>query len=354
MSNNTNNKKICVGMSGGVDSSVTAYLLKKQGYDVIGVTLELHDKNSSEDSDSEIAQAKKIASKLGIEYEIIDYRDSFQNIVMKNFIDEYSVGHTPNPCIMCNPNIKWKAMLEFADKIGAEYVATGHYANILQLENGRYTIKMADSKAKDQTYALNRLTQEQLKRTIMPLGAYSKDEIRNIAREIDLEIANKPDSQDICFIPDGDYVNFILNSTDKTFPEGDFVDTKGNILGKHKGILNYTYGQRKGLGIALGKPAFVTNIDIDANQVVIGDNEDCFKSTLIAKDINYMGIEKLDTAYKCMGKIRYAHKAAPCTISLTEDKKILCEFDSPQRAITPGQSVVFYENEYILASGIIE
>lgn len=350
-------KKVVIGLSGGVDSSVAAYLLKENGYDVIGVTMKTwhgEDKPQAECAGAGIVEdAEKVAKMLNIPYHVIDFHKEFDENVVSYFVNEYVCGHTPNPCIICNRTVKWEALLKKAKEFGAEYIATGHYSNIVKLQNGRYSIKRAACKEKDQTYVLYNLTQEQLAHTLMPVGGYSKDKIRSIAKNIGLSVAEKSDSQEICFIPDNDYAGFIESHTGEESIPGNFVDINGNILGRHKGIINYTVGQRKGLGIALGYPVFVLKILPETNEVVLGSNEQVFSSRLVADKVNFMGIEDIDENEKYMAKIRYNHKGALCNIKRLENGKIECIFEQPQRAVTPGQAVVFYKDDYIAGGGII-
>lgn len=342
--------KVVVGMSGGVDSSVCAYLLKKEGYEVIGVTMETwqeeHNKFAIED-------AEKVAKTLGIEYHVIDFKDTFKKEVVEYFLEEYNCGRTPNPCVVCNRKVKWEALLKWANEMGADYVATGHYARIDKLPNGRYAVRNSVTAKKDQTYALYNLTQEQLRHTIMPVGEYTKDEIRNLAIDAGLEIANKPDSQDICFVPDNDYASFIKKQTGKESECGNFVDTDGNILGQHKGIIHYTVGQRKGLNLSMGHPVFVVAIRAETNEVVIGNSEDVFAKRLIAHKVNFMGIEGIEGEYRTFAKIRYNHAGAWCTMKMAGEDKVEIIFDEPVRAVTPGQAVVFYDGEYVMGGATI-
>ena len=354
-------KKVVFGMSGGVDSSVTAYLLKEAGYDVIGVTVQIwqeEDQQTLEENGgccglSAVEDARRVAHTLDIPYYVMNFRKEFKEQVMDYFLDEYLQGRTPNPCIACNRYVKWEALLHRSMEIGADYIATGHYAQVVQLPNGRYTIKKSVSARKDQTYALYNLTQAQLAHTLMPVGAYDKEEIRKMAEEINLLVANKPDSQDICFIPDNDYARFIHENSEQTIEEGNFVDLDGNILGKHKGITNYTVGQRKGLNLPMGRPVFVVEIRPETNEVVIGDNKDVFQPKLYANQLNFMSIEDLEGEMVVTAKIRYSHQGAKAVIRKIEEDIVECEFEEPQRAITPGQAVVFYDGDYVVGGGSI-
>ena len=354
-------KTVVVGLSGGVDSSVAAYLLKEQGYDVIGVTMQIWQEEDSctvEENGgwcglSAVEDARRVAQKLDIPYYVMNFRKEFQKQVIDYFTREYLEGRTPNPCIACNRYVKWESLLKRSLEIGADYIATGHYARVEQLPNGRYAIRNSVTAKKDQTYALYNLTQEQLARTLMPVGAYTKDEIRKIAEEVGLLVAHKKDSQEICFVPDNDYAGFIKNSTGKTIPKGNFVLADGKVIGEHQGIIHYTIGQRKGLNLSMGHPVFVTKIRPDRNEVVIGENEDLFVNTLICDRVNFMAMEGLDGEVRLKAKIRYNHPGAECVISPAEDGKVRVTFDQPQRAITPGQAVVFYQGEYVAGGGII-
>ena len=354
-------KKVVVGMSGGVDSSVAAHLLKEQGYEVIGVTMQIwqdEERTVMEENGgccglTAVDDARRVANDLGIPYYVMNFKKEFQEHVIRYFIDEYRNGRTPNPCIACNRYVKWESLLQRSLSIGADYIATGHYARIEKLENGRYTLRRSATLSKDQTYALYNLTQEQLSHTLMPVGEYTKDEVREIAERIQLQVANKPDSQDICFVPDGDYAGFIEKTSGEKLPTGNFVTLDGKILGVHKGITHYTVGQRKGLGLALGYPAFVVEIRPDTNEVVIGTNEDSMSYHVRANQLNFMLIADLTEPMRVFAKIRYNHKGAFCTIEKTGEDEVLCTFEEKQRAITPGQAVVFYDGEYVVGGGTI-
>ncbi len=370
-------EKVVVGMSGGVDSSVAAYLLKTQGYDVIGVTMQIwqdEDVCSMEENGgccglSAVEDARRVASALDIPYYVMNFKKEFRENVIDYFVAEYLQARTPNPCIACNRYVKWEALLGRSLNIGASYIATGHYAGIEKLPNGRYSIKKSVTRAKDQTYALYNLTQYQLAHTLMPVGAYSKEEIRELARDLKLPVANKPDSQEICFVPDKDYAGFITGylqekeltqATDQSnqnrfngLRPGNYVNTAGEILGRHRGLIHYTVGQRKGLGIAMGQPIFVVELRPETNEVVLGTGNEVFSDHLTANHLNFMAIEDLDGELFVEAKIRYSHQGARCRIKRTGQDEIVCIFEEPQRAITPGQAVVFYQGDYVVGGGTI-
>lgn len=354
-------QKVVVGMSGGVDSSVAAWLLKEQGYEVIGVTMQMWQEEAQSapergESDSlhAAADARKVAQVLDIPHYVMDFRDIFRCRVMDYFVEEYLAGRTPNPCIVCNRYVKWEALLKHSREIGADYIATGHYARIVRLPNGRYAVRNCVTAKKDQTYALYQLTQEQLAHTLMPTGEYTKEEIRRIAEEAGLPVARKPDSQEICFIPDHDYAAYIAKAAGESVPKpGNFVTKSGEVLGQHSGITHYTVGQRKGLQLAMGHPVFVTQIRAETNEVVIGEAGDVFGDVLYCDHINYMGMAGLEEPREVLAKIRYAHAGERCLIEPVQAGIIKCTFHNPVRAITPGQAVVFYEDGYVLGGGII-
>ena len=355
-------RKVVVGMSGGVDSSVAAWLLKEQGYDVIGVTMQIWQDEDTEVQEAEggccglsaVDDARRVAMDLGIPYYVMNFKEEFRKNVMDYFVGEYVEGRTPNPCIACNRHVKWESLLRRSMAIGADYIATGHYAQIDRLPGGRYSLKTSVTAAKDQTYALYNLTQEQLSHTLMPVGSYHKEEIRDMAKRLGLPVAHKPDSQEICFIPDHDYASFIEEYTGRELPPGNFVDLDGHVLGRHRGITHYTVGQRKGLNLSMGRPVFVVEIRPETNEVVIGDNEDVFTNVLRCDKLNWMAVDGLHgKPMDVLAKIRYSHKGSPCTIREIGDDMVECRFHEPVRAVTPGQAVVFYDGDYVAGGGTI-
>lgn len=355
-------KRVVVGMSGGVDSSVAACLLQKADYEVVGVTMQIwqeEDPAAVEENGgccglTAVEDARRVAQCLDIPHYVMNFKREFQEQVMDYFVKEYIRGRTPNPCIACNRYVKWESLLKRSLELGADYIATGHYARVRRLDNGRYTLQAAASAQKDQTYALYSLTQHQLAHTLMPVGDYTKEEIRQIAQEIGLSVAQKPDSQEICFVPDGDYAAFIDQTLVNPIPAGNFVDTKGNVIGRHQGITHYTIGQRKGLGLAMGHPVFVAAIRPESNEVVIGESEDIFSLALRCSHLNWMACEDLKEGMAVTAKIRYNHRGASGSVYRFSQDEAICRFEEPQRAITPGQAVVFYRGDTVLGGGTIE
>ncbi len=353
-------------MSGGVDSSVAAALLIKQGYEVIGITMKTwgfmevggapkHESGCC--SLDAIFDAKSIATKFDFPHYTVDFTKAFESAVIDDFVDEYLNGRTPNPCVICNRKIKWEELLLKADSLDAQYVATGHYAKLEQNENtNRFSLKLAADSNKDQTYALWGLTQKSLSRTLFPLSNFSKPEVRKLAEDFGIKTANKPDSQEICFVADNNYERFLRERVPEKIAnvkEGDLV-YEGEKIGQHKGIPFYTVGQRKGLGVALGKPVYVKNIDVKSNIVELGNSDDLFERQVIANQINYVSIEKLEAGSMVIAKIRYSDKGSLAKVINANDENITLEFVESKRAITPGQSLAVYDEQgYLLAGGVI-
>jgi len=380
--------KALIAMSGGVDSSVAAYLMKQQGYECIGATMKLFDQDMLEkhagqypgnQTDEErtlphdfapddkslslkqtqtccsledVEDARSVAFRLGIPYYVFNFSDDFEQMVMKPFVESYERGDTPNPCIDCNRFLKFRHLLRRALELQCDVIVTGHYARIEEHE-GRFLLRKGVDEKKDQSYVLYNLTQEELAHTMFPLGGLNKSQIRQIAQEQGFINAQKPDSQDICFVPDGDYVGFMERYTGHSYPEGDFIDREGHILGTHKGAVRYTIGQRKGLGIAFGEPMYVCGKDMAANTVMLSDNDALFSRELTAGDLNWISIERLTAPMDVTAKIRYKHKEQPATLYPAQDGTVRVVFQEPQRAITPGQAVVFYDGDYVVGGGRI-
>ena len=348
-------KQALVAMSGGVDSCATAYLMVANGYDCIGATMLLHaDKTNGCTSERDIQDAAATCATLGIPHRVVELTDEFDRYVIKNFIEAYENGLTPNPCIECNLHLKFDKLLEYARENGYDYIATGHYARVEYDEKyGRCVLKKALDLTKDQSYVLWRLSQEKLQRVIFPLGAVeSKTKTREIAEKIGLDISRKKESQDICFVPNGDYAKFIEDYTGKTYPPGDFVRFDGKYLGKHKGIIRYTIGQRKGLGLALDRSMYVVEKDLLNNRIIIGDTEHLMKSELWARDVCLSAVDTLDAPVRVKAKIRYNQRETDAT-AVMENGLLHVTFDEPQRAISKGQSVVLYDGDVVLGGGII-
>ncbi|MBP5197518.1 MAG: tRNA 2-thiouridine(34) synthase MnmA [Lachnospiraceae bacterium] len=354
--------KALIAMSGGVDSSVAAYLMKKEGYECIGVTMKLYDnddigmeREKTCCSLSDVEDARGVAIKVGIPYYVFNFKGDFEKKVIDRFIKIYREGGTPNPCVDCNKYMKFDALMNRMEELDYDYVVTGHYARVgFDEASGRYLLKKGLDVSKDQSYVLYNLDQNQLSHVKFPLGDYKKSEIREIAEEQGFLNAEKKDSQDICFVPDGDYAGFIESHTGIKDPEGDFVLKDGTVVGRHKGQIRYTIGQRRGLGIAWTESLYVTEKDIKNNRVILGYNDDLFSDTLFAEDINLISVEKITEPIRCTAKIRYKAKEAPCTVTQTLDDEIKVVFDEPQRGITTGQSVVLYDGDIVIGGGIIK
>jgi len=357
-------KKVIVAMSGGVDSSVAAALLQEQGHEVVGITMNLYSlpkevcrSESLKSCCGWQAQedANRVAIALGISHYVVDFRSEFERTVVEDFSREYGRGRTPNPCIRCNQFIKFDLLLERARNLEADHVATGHYAQIeFDPATGRYLLKKGKDKDKDQSYFLYTLTQAQLAKTLFPLAGLTKKDVRKIADRLALPVAQKEESQEICFVPDRNYAKFLRQRIPQAFRPGPVLDLQSRVIGRHEGIIHFTVGQRKGMGIAAPHPLYVLSIDAETNTIVVGKNEDLYRSCLEASDVNLIGLEKLTEPKAVQAKIRYKHTEANATISPMDSGRIRVEFEKPQRAITPGQAVVFYEGETVGGGGIID
>ncbi len=354
--------KVVVAMSGGVDSSVAAAILKEEGYQVIGVTMHiwLRDKPEYEANRfggccglSAVEDAKRVANKLGIPHYVMNFRDIFARKVIAHFCREYSLGRTPNPCIRCNQYIKFDALLNRAIGLEADFVATGHHARV-EMGSGRYLLKKGIDQRKDQSYVLYTLTQEQLEHTLFPIGNFTKTRVREIARELELPVAAKPESQEICFISDNDYPKFLREFVPQAVKTGPILDRQGNTLGEHQGILFYTIGQRKRLGISAKEPLYVTAIVHERNAIVVGGKEELYGTELVASGLNWISLKKLKQPITAKVKIRYLHNEAEAEITPVNEDKVQIRFEEPQIAITPGQAVVFYDGDIVIGGGTIE
>lgn len=354
-------KKALVAMSGGVDSSVAAYLTKEMGYNAAGITLKLFDnedigekKEKTCCSLDDIDDARNVCRKIGIPYYVYNFKDSFKENVIDRFISAYENGTTPNPCIDCNRYIKFEKLIRRAEELEFDKVVTGHYS-IIEYDEGadRFLLKKSADLSKDQSYVLYSLTQKQLSKTLLPLGNLTKSYVREIAESLNLINAKKHDSQDICFVPDGDYAKFIEQYTGRTYPNGNFVDENGNILGEHKGIIRYTVGQRKGLGLALPCPMYVKEKNLEENKVILCENHRLFSKELYASDINLISCDRIDKPMRVKARVRYNQPEQPATVEQTDNNTLHIIFDEPQRAISKGQAVVLYDGEYVIGGGTI-
>ena len=348
-----------IAMSGGVDSSVAAKLMLDGGWRCIGCTMKLYPEEAASPegpggchTPDDVEAARSVAALLGIPFYVFNLQEDFRRDVICRFIRTYESGRTPNPCIDCNRYLKFGRLLSRAGELGCGCVATGHYARIEQV-NGRYLLRKAADPAKDQTYFLACLTQDQLARVRFPLGGLHKAEVRALAREYTFPNARKPDSQDICFVPDGDYAAFMERYTHKTYPPGDFLDLEGRPVGRHHGAVRYTLGQRRGLNLALGRPVYVCGKDMESNTVTVGPESALYSSSLQAEELNWFPFDRLNAPLRVAAKTRYSQTELPATVRPLEEDRILVEFDAPQRAVTPGQTLVLYDGEYVVGSGTI-
>lgn len=353
--------KALIAMSGGVDSSVAAYLMKSRGYDCTGITLKLFDNDDIGEkrektccSLDDIDDARSVCRNIGIPYYVYNFKDSFKENVIARFIEAYETGRTPNPCIDCNRYIKFEKLMQRANELDFDCVVTGHYATVeFDGNSGRYLLKKSVDLSKDQSYVLYSMTQQQLAKTVFPLGIMTKEETRALAEKLGLINARKHDSQDICFVPDGKYAEFIERYTGKQYPNGSFVDETGKVLGEHKGIIRYTIGQRKGLGLALPRPMYVKEKNLEENKVVLCENSSLFSSELLATDINLISVDTLEAPLRVKARVRYNQAEQPATVLQLDENTIRVVFDEPQRAVSKGQAVVLYDGNYVVGGGTI-
>ncbi len=354
--------KIAVAMSGGVDSSVTAAILKGEGYEVVGVTMRFWECDYTDGKSTPfdgccgvqgLADAQKVCSILGIPHKVADMQRIFKDKVVTDFYTEYSRGRTPNPCIRCNEHLKFGAFMEWVQNFGIDLISTGHYARI-EKHGERYKLKKGVDENKDQSYVLYSMNQEQLGRTLMPLGGLTKQKVREMAVELGLPVAEKKDSQEICFVPDDDYRGFVSRQMPHLLKSGVIKDSNGKVLGEHNGIINYTIGQRRGLGISADEPLFVIDIDVETNAIVVGSKQETYGNKLVATDVNWISIENPDHPIRVNAKIRYNHQEAPATVTPMNDGRVNVAFEDLQMAITPGQTVVFYQEDTVVGGGTIE
>ena len=347
-----NERKVIAAMSGGVDSSLAAALLLEKGYQVIGATMHLIGERNCCGLEA-VEEAKRVADRLGIPHYILDFKEEFEKEIVEYFCQEYSIGRTPNPCIICNQKLKFGKLLKKAKELGAEYVATGHYAQVIY-DGGCHRLRKGRDKRRDQSYVLFNLTQAQLKHILMPLGSLEKKEVRRRASELGLRVHDRPDSQEICFIPDDHYSNFLMERMPEVMRPGPIKDSQGKVLGQHRGIHSFTIGQRRGLGIATGEPLYVIAIDGDKNTVVVGSREHLYERELIATNTSWITRERLDRPIEVRAKLRSRHLSSDATVLPLSGRKVKVIFRLPQKAITPGQAVVFYQGEEVIGGGWIK